>query len=116
MFFRFPAPFGFLYLLWKLLLVYLLRLRLTVDATPLSCDNIRGSHGRFPDDAKYKPVLITNQSVVGGGGGGSGGGGSRSALASASKKKKKTPSSAGADAVPAEDIYNIIYDILTSCE
>jgi hypothetical protein len=31
-----------------------------VDATPLRCDGIRGSHGRLHSDSdKYNPVLIT---------------------------------------------------------
>ncbi|CAN0280627.1 unnamed protein product, partial [Laminaria digitata] len=45
MFFRFPGFLGFAYLLLKLLLTYGLKLRTIVDATPLRCDMIRGSHG-----------------------------------------------------------------------
>eukprot|EP00040_Diaphanoeca_grandis_P017771 m.93120 g.93120 ORF g.93120 m.93120 type:complete len:487 (+) comp26607_c0_seq1:267-1727(+) len=59
MFFRFAAPFGFLWLLWKLLLIYLFRFRTSVDATGLDCSMIKGSHGRLPED-RYKPILISN--------------------------------------------------------
>ncbi|PRP88329.1 type I phosphodiesterase/nucleotide pyrophosphatase, partial [Planoprotostelium fungivorum] len=60
MFFR-HQPFlaGKLYLFWKLFLVYALRLRTTVDATPVSCDGlIRGSHGGFAYKDEHKPVVI----------------------------------------------------------
>ena len=107
MFFRYPAPFGFLYLLWKLFLVYLLQLRLIVDATPLTCDNIRGSHGRFPDDPKYKPVLIARRPI-------------RPNSAEAPRKHAGTRSGGGGGggggAVPAEDVYAHIYDNLVSSD
>eukprot|EP00752_Nemacystus_decipiens_P013457 g11919.t1 len=48
MFFRFPGLAGFAWLMFKLLLAYGLKLRTNVDATPLRCDMIRGSHGRLP--------------------------------------------------------------------
>ncbi|CAM9881305.1 unnamed protein product, partial [Hapterophycus canaliculatus] len=48
MFFRFPGFAGFAWLMLKLLLAYGLKLRTNVDATPLRCDMIRGSHGRLP--------------------------------------------------------------------
>ncbi len=51
MFFRFPGFAGFAWLMLKLLLAYGLKLRTNVDATPLRCDMIRGSHGRLPGGA-----------------------------------------------------------------
>ncbi|CAM9168125.1 unnamed protein product [Scytosiphon promiscuus] len=51
MFFRFPGFAGFAWLMLKLLLAYGLKLRTNVDATPLRCDMVRGSHGRLPKDA-----------------------------------------------------------------
>lgn len=82
------SPFGFLWLLFKLCLVYVLRIRTTVDATPLHrAGEIRGSHGRPcprvpclgraggahkatgrpPDDPQYLPVLIARGLPVEGG-------------------------------------------------
>jgi predicted AlkP superfamily pyrophosphatase or phosphodiesterase len=56
MFFRYKSTFlGMLYLFFKIFLVYVLHLRLTVDATPLHCDMIRGSHGALPKDDMFKP-------------------------------------------------------------
>lgn len=52
MFFRFPGFAGFAWLMLKLLLAYGLKLRTIVDATPLRCDMIRGSHGRLPCGGK----------------------------------------------------------------
>jgi len=61
MFFRFkPKWLGMLYLFLKLFLVYVLRIRSTVDASPIECEMIKGSHGRIPEDDRYKPVFITN--------------------------------------------------------
>lgn len=59
MFFRFPGFWGFAWLIFKLLLSYGLKLRTNVDATPLRCDAIRGSHGRLPEgDNDPRPVLV----------------------------------------------------------
>lgn len=59
MFFRFPGFMGFAWLLWKLFLVYGLRLRMIVDGTPLRCDAIKGSHGRLPDgDDDPRPLVM----------------------------------------------------------
>lgn len=52
MFFRFPGFAGFAWLMLKLLLAYGLKFRTNVDATPLRCDMIRGSHGRLPGSNK----------------------------------------------------------------
>ncbi|KAG5181523.1 alkaline-phosphatase-like protein [Tribonema minus] len=60
MLFRFPGPFGFIYLLLKFIMIYVFHVRGIVDATPLKCDSIRGSHGRLHHgSSKYNPVLIT---------------------------------------------------------
>ena len=59
MFFRYPGFLGFAYLMLKLLLVYGLKLRTIVDATPLRCDMVRGSHGRLPEqDDDPRPLLL----------------------------------------------------------
>eukprot|EP00903_Cladosiphon_okamuranus_P017473 g16094.t1 len=67
MFFRFPGFAGFAYLMLKLLLAYGLKLRTNVDATPLRCGMIRGSHGRLPrgergdgagDDEDPRPLIL----------------------------------------------------------
>lgn len=58
MFFRYPGFLGFAWLMFKLLLAYGLKLRTIVDATPLQCDGIRGSHGRLPTLAgDVRPLL-----------------------------------------------------------
>lgn len=62
MFFRFqPALLGMLYLMLKIFLVYVLRIRTTVDATPLHADAIRGSHGRIPESDAYKPIWLSQR-------------------------------------------------------
>lgn len=59
MLFRFPGFLGFAWLMFKLLLAYGLKLRTNVDATPLRCDTIRGSHGRLPQgDDDPRPILL----------------------------------------------------------
>lgn len=59
MFFRYPGFRGFAWLILKLFLAYGLKLRAIVDATPLRCDGIRGSHGRLPDgDGDPRPLII----------------------------------------------------------
>ncbi|KAI9145489.1 alkaline-phosphatase-like protein [Paraphysoderma sedebokerense] len=62
MLFKFKNPvFGKLWLFFKLFLVYILKLRLTVDGTSVErADEIRGSHGRVDVIEKYKPVIGTN--------------------------------------------------------
>lgn len=58
MLFRYPGFFGLAWLLFKLLLTYGLKLRTIVDATPLRCDGIRGSHGRLPEgDNAPRPLI-----------------------------------------------------------
>lgn len=65
MFFRYKSNFlGMLYLFFKIFLVYVLHLRFTVDATPLHCEMIRGSHGALPKDDMFKPVYITKSANV----------------------------------------------------
>lgn len=59
MFLRYPGLRGFVWLMFKLFLVYGLRIRTTVDATPLRCDAIKGSHGRLPcSDDDPRPLLM----------------------------------------------------------
>jgi len=60
MFFRFPLPWGKLYLFWKLFLVYVLRVRTCVDASPVHCsdDTIKGSHGALGRRDDHKPIII----------------------------------------------------------
>ncbi|CAB1109106.1 unnamed protein product [Ectocarpus sp. CCAP 1310/34] len=72
MFYRFPGFAGFAWLILKLLLSYGLKLRTNVDATPLRCDKIRGSHGRLPGgaedrDDEPRPIIMfkTNGAGVG---------------------------------------------------
>jgi len=62
MFFRFkPDCIGMAWLFLKIFMVYLFRLRRTIDATPLDrSDEIKGSHGSVNVDPIYKPVLATN--------------------------------------------------------
>lgn len=59
MFFRYPGIRGFAWLIFKLFLTYGLKLRTIVDATPLRCDGIRGSHGRLPEGDHDPRPLIT---------------------------------------------------------
>jgi predicted AlkP superfamily pyrophosphatase or phosphodiesterase len=60
MFFRFEKRWlGMLYLFFKIFLVYVLRIRTIVDASPLECEMIKGSHGRIPKEDKYKPIFIS---------------------------------------------------------
>lgn len=75
MFFRFPGFAGFAWLMLKLLLAYGLKLRTNVDATPLRCDMIRGSHGRLPgtknagggaDGDDPRPLLMFRSSSTAG--------------------------------------------------
>lgn len=71
MFFRFPnAPnfLGFLWLIFKFFLVYILHIRTTVDGTPLDAGAklIRGSHGRSGPvsvDPKYRPIVIAEKGL-----------------------------------------------------
>eukprot|EP01117_Protostelium_nocturnum_P004929 TRINITY_DN1785_c0_g4_i1.p1 TRINITY_DN1785_c0_g4~~TRINITY_DN1785_c0_g4_i1.p1 ORF type:complete len:528 (-),score=92.33 TRINITY_DN1785_c0_g4_i1:6-1469(-) len=61
MFFRFGPPLlGKIYLFWKLFLVYALRIRTCVDASPIVCNMIKGSHGIIPKDDSLKPILISS--------------------------------------------------------
>ena len=66
MLFRYRNSFiGFAYLLWKLFLVYVLHLRLSVDGTPVDrANDIKGSHGRIPESDESKPVLIVPRSCL----------------------------------------------------
>ncbi|KAL7747319.1 hypothetical protein RI367_007373 [Sorochytrium milnesiophthora] len=48
---------GKVWLFWKLFLVYVLRIRTTVDGTGFNADRIRGSHGKVDIGRKYWPVL-----------------------------------------------------------
>lgn len=74
MFFRFPGFAGFAWLMLKLLLAYGLKLRTNVDATPLRCDMVRGSHGRLPgsrgdlgggDSDEPRPLLLFRTTTAG---------------------------------------------------
>mmetsp|Transcript_16088 Transcript_16088/g.22687 ORF Transcript_16088/g.22687 Transcript_16088/m.22687 type:complete len:478 (-) Transcript_16088:3-1436(-) len=57
---RFPPPFGFLYLIFKAILLIVFHIRTKVDATPIKCDSIRGSHGRINQETdEYKPIFIS---------------------------------------------------------
>jgi predicted AlkP superfamily pyrophosphatase or phosphodiesterase len=59
MFFRFNNNFiGKLYLFFKILLIYVLHLRATVDVCPLDGNMVKGSHGRVGREDTYKPVFI----------------------------------------------------------
>eukprot|EP01119_Soliformovum_irregulare_P022678 TRINITY_DN7811_c0_g1_i1.p1 TRINITY_DN7811_c0_g1~~TRINITY_DN7811_c0_g1_i1.p1 ORF type:complete len:482 (-),score=132.61 TRINITY_DN7811_c0_g1_i1:3-1352(-) len=59
MFFRHENPLlGKLWLFFKLFLVYILHIRTSVDASPIRCDMIRGSHGVIPEDVNYRPVFL----------------------------------------------------------
>lgn len=74
MFFRFPGFAGFAWLMLKLLLSYGLKLRTNVDATPLRCDMIRGSHGRLPcaegdDGGEPRPLILFRKATEVGAGG-----------------------------------------------
>lgn len=67
MFFRYPGFRGFAWLILKLFLGYGLKLRTIVDATPLRCDGIRGSHGRLPEgDGDPRPLLAFRAKRVSG--------------------------------------------------
>jgi len=59
MLWRFRAPFGLLWFIFKIILSVLFRVKTLVDASPLDCRSIRGSHGGLPDSDAYRPVLIT---------------------------------------------------------
>lgn len=73
MFFRFPGLAGFSWLMLKLLLAYGLKLRTNVDATPLRCDMIRGSHGRLPcakgDGGEPRPLILFRRTTAAAAGG-----------------------------------------------
>ncbi|KAI9011708.1 type I phosphodiesterase/nucleotide pyrophosphatase [Hyaloraphidium curvatum] len=71
MFFRFPnLPnwLGFLYLIFKFFVVYVLHIRTIVDGTPLDSGAvlIRGSHGRGGPvgvDKRFRPVVIAEKGM-----------------------------------------------------
>lgn len=59
MLWRYAAPFGLLWFLFKIILSVLLGIKTLVDASPLDCRSIRGSHGGLPESDAYRPVVIT---------------------------------------------------------
>lgn len=69
MFFRFPdhPVLGFLWLMWRVFLVYVLHVRTIVSGTPLDSGArlIRGSHGRAGAglDRRFRPVVIAERGM-----------------------------------------------------
>jgi hypothetical protein len=61
MFYAHPHPIlGFMYLIWKVFLVYVLHLRVTVDGTRFRAELIRGSHGITKNlHTKYYPIIAS---------------------------------------------------------
>ncbi|CAM9341334.1 unnamed protein product [Pylaiella littoralis] len=121
MFFRFPGVAGFAWLMLKLLLAYGLKLRTNVDATPLRCDMIRGSHGRLPvgDSDEPRPLLLfrttTAGSVAAGGVGARPGAVGVDPLAVDDGKVQELGREACLEegrVVVAEDVYEVLWRIL----
>lgn len=93
MFFRFPGIRGFAWLMFKLFLTYGLKLRTIVDATPLKCDGIRGSHGRLPlGENEARPLLAFRK------------GGDATVTAEAAGEEKETEANQAADGVLVEGV------------
>ena len=91
MLWRFPYPWGMFWLIWKLVLSALIGIRTLVDATPLDCASIRGSHGAPPDSSNYRPVIMSRRKIF---------------------TAVETANSSAETPILAEEVYAVLWDSL----